>query len=62
MTMIALLADSRAEMINGGRRRRSTSIEFTSVDVGQANIGAALAFRGRAELNQENNAAVIILG
>jgi hypothetical protein len=49
-------------MINGGLHRRSTSIEFTSVDVGQANIGAALAFKGRAELIQENNAAVKILG
>jgi hypothetical protein len=62
MTMIALLADSRAEMINGGRRRRSSSFEVTSVDIGQANIGAALAFKGRAVLEQENNAAVIILG
>jgi len=57
MTKIELLADSRAEVINGGRRR-SIDISFTKVEIGQANIGAALAYKGRAVLEQENTAVV----
>jgi hypothetical protein len=61
MTKIELLADSRAEVINGGRRR-SVDNSFTKVEIGQANIGGALSFKGRAVLEQENNAAVTIRG